>query len=111
MSKKINLTVTTPHGTFSRKTESAYTHVCLSVPASRTEIDGDGKCVERVFASPADFVAAYPGKGGVFGRYVKDGGYVVSWHMSEATARRAFEKGNSAYVTTRSLGVYPVDAK
>src|SRR6185295_9082204 len=62
------LIVSTPVGPFNRKTDSRYTFV-------------------NVWASPrAAAVAASPNpyRGGVDGRWVKDRGFAVTWHGSEA---------------------------
>jgi hypothetical protein len=113
MTKKTTLTVTTPHGVFSRTTATPYTHAVVSLAVSRTTgFDGNGNRIVTEWETAEQFKAWIgDDKVGVFGRFAKDGGYVVSYHSSEAAARKAAEKGNSPYVTTRTLGVFPVDAR
>lgn len=99
MSKQ-TLTATTPHGTFTRTTETAYQFVAVGSP--------NGK-----FKSPEDFMAKCNGSGrpmgGVYGRVFKDRGYLVSWHSSREAAERALAKGNNSYIKGEPLGVYAVD--
>jgi hypothetical protein len=97
MAKTI-LKTETSVGEFTRTTDNVYTHVCVRVP------------VEGVEAFRA-MVASRIFKGGVIGRYVKDNGYVVSWHKTEAAARKEAAKGRKHfYITTDVLGVFPVAA-
>lgn len=104
MATKINCTVETPYGTFTRKATKAYTHAAVCEPVARFDFP-KGKTPDELRAY---IVANSLGSGGVFGRFAKDHGYVVSYHSSEASARKAADKGNSPYLTTRGLGVYPV---
>lgn len=112
---KNTITVKTPFGTFTRQTNTRYTHAVVSVPVSRvTGFQDDGTPVRAYWNSAEEFKAWMDqegyGKGGVFGRFSKDGGYVLSYHSSEAAARKAADKGNTPYVVTRTLGVFPVEA-
>ena len=97
---KSTLTATTPFGDFSRKTDSPYTHVVVRSP----------DCNWREVHSPEELVAKFGsghGKGGgVFGRYVKDRGYIVSWHSSASAAISAKPAG---YCDSKLLGVFPVN--
>lgn len=101
---KSTLTVSTPFGTFSRQTNTPYTHAVVSEPVARFDFP-EGKTPDELRAH----IVATAGKGGVFGRFAKDQGYVISYHCSEASARKAADKGNTPYLTTRSLGVFPVN--
>jgi len=88
------LIVSTPVGPFNRKTDSRYTFV-------------------NVWASPrAAAVAASPNpyRGGVDGRWVKDRGFAVTWHGSEANARKAAAGGYQWDNAATLVGTFPVDA-
>jgi hypothetical protein len=101
MAKKV-LKVSTPHGEFTRSTDAAYSHVVVAIPASRF---GD------TYEDAADLVAELQDRNssrGVFGRVLKDRGYIVSWHSSLALAAKAAEKGNSPYFKTRDAQVFEV---
>jgi hypothetical protein len=110
---KPTLTVTTPFGVFSRNTDTPYTHAVVSLAVSRTiGFDDNDQPIVANWETAEQF-RQWLGcaKVGVFGRFAKDNGYVLSYHSSEAAARKAADKGNSPYVTTRTLGVFPVDAQ
>ena len=88
---KRTLTATTPVGAFNRATASAYTHV-------------------NVWDSPRATAAFEAGRrGGVAGRWTKDCGWAVTWHGSEAAARRAGagKYGYDHHATL--LGTFPVN--
>jgi hypothetical protein len=88
------LTATTPVGSFNRATASAYSHV-------------------NVWASPraAEAVAdAYAHKNGVGGRWIKDRGYGVTWHFTEASARKAAAGKYGWDQSAKLVGTFPVDA-
>jgi hypothetical protein len=99
--KKFTLKINTPYGEFTRTTGTAYTHVVVSHPVSRC-----GKPIVSAAELHANLVADGNRTSGVMARVMKDRGYLVSWHASEANARKAAEKGNSAYFTTRDGEVY-----
>lgn len=97
---KQTLKISTPHGEFTRTTDTAYTHVVVAVPASRCG---------TVYASAADLAARLVGSdSGVMARVLKDRGYIVSWHSSEVAAQKAAIKGNSAYFRTHTGEVFKV---
>jgi hypothetical protein len=92
---KTTLTVKTPHGTFTRSTDNAYTHVVVRVCSTSKE----------AFANKV--------KGGVYGRWAKDEGFMVSWHKSYAAAQKASLQA-AAYDLRRDqvlLGIYAVGAE
>lgn len=89
------LAAQTPVGSFTRRTDSKYTH-----------------CV--VWNSPRAMDAFNARKGtecGVHGRWVKDGGYGVTWHGSEAAACAAARKGYGWDSAATLAGVFPVVAR
>lgn len=67
---KATLKVSTPVGEFTRTTGTNYTHVV-------------------VWNSPRAMAEQKAGSGGVQGRWAKDLGHGVTWHMSEGAARKA----------------------
>jgi hypothetical protein len=94
VTRKPALVCTTPHGTFTRKTAAAYTHVCV------WQSDGIAKR------------AAVPGVnsgGGVVARWAKDNGYATTWHKTADAAARAVEAGYSWDASAKCLGVFPVE--
>lgn len=103
MTAKYLCTVTTPVGAFTRTSTKPYAFAVVSEPVSRS-----GFPVGTPDELRAHILTL--GKGGVFGRFAKDRGYIVSYHSSEASARGAAEKGNTPYMTVRALGVFPVVA-
>ena len=94
---KATLTVTTEAGEFTRKTDTPYTHAVV-------------RKSPRAAAVLASFNAGtYRGRlNGVDARWVKDRGYAVTWHMSEAAARAAAAKSYDWDKQTALVGVYPV---
>lgn len=96
--KKQTLTATTSVGIFTRDTLSAYTHVV-------------------VWNSPRalNTVTAYKAEGrkfsGVDARWNKDHGYGVTWHCSEASARKATKFYSWDRKAATLVGVFPVDAQ
>lgn len=96
---KNTLKVETSAGEFTRKTDTPYTHVVVRVSP-------------RAAASLAAFGAGnYRGKlSGVDARWVKDRGYAVTWHNSEAAARAAAEKPYVWDRETSLVGVFEVAA-
>lgn len=113
MSKKQTISVTTPFGVFTRTTATPYKFAVVSRAVSRNTYDHEGNLRVLTWETAEQFrnwIAAFKSGGGVFGRFAKDNGYVLSYHSSEAAARKAADKGNSPYVTTETLGVFPVDA-
>jgi hypothetical protein len=92
---KTTLTVKTPHGTFTRSTDNAYTHVVVRVCSMSKE----------AFANKV--------KGGVYGRWAKDEGFMVSWHKSYAAAQKASlqKEGYDLRGDQVFLGIYAVGAE
>ena len=91
----MNLTVTTPVGLFTRKTDTIYAYV-------------------NVWASPrAERYAANPSEacGGVTGRWVKDRGYGVTWHSSAQAAANAARRGYEWDSAATLVGTFPVNPK
>ena len=89
------LTVTTPVGEFNRRTDSLYTFV-------------------NVWASPraaAAYAEASPRACGVHARWIKDRGYGVTWHVTEASARKAagFSRGFKWDHDATLVGSFAVD--
>ncbi len=98
MTAKQTLMITTPVGAFTRMTNSPYTHAVVRTSPRAAEVF-------------AEFEAGrVKDRSGVDGRWVKDRGYAVTWHMSEAAAKRAAEKGYTWDLHTTVVGVYAVDA-
>ena len=95
------LKISTPHGEFTRSTASVYTHaVVRSCPRSAEEFE-----YFKALTDPREIRGA---KQGVSGRWIKDRGYAVTWHKSEAAAQNA-ASGN--YMWDHSavvLGIFPV---
>ena len=90
---KTTLTAKTAHGTFTRNTNSKYTHVV--VRKSQRAID----------ALQSEY------KCGLEARFKKDKGFAVTWHSSHAAAQKA---ANSFYAWDREsvvLGIYEVDGE
>lgn len=94
MAKQV-LKVQTTVGEFSRATNTLYTHV-----------------VVRTSARAKRFVDSYTGEGrkasGVDQRWLKDRGYAVTWHSSEAAATLAAAKPYAWDGETAMVGVFPV---
>ena len=89
---KNKLTAKTPHGVFTRNTNNAYTHVVVRVCSMSKE----------AFEKKE--------KGGVYGRWAKDQGFMVSWHSSHEAAKKASLQP-VAYDLRKDqivLGIYPV---
>lgn len=110
MAKRI-VTVNTPVGTFTRTTATPYTHaVVRAITATYGKCDENGKLTGDVATTPAEFAAECAGHWGVYGRYAKDHGYVVSYHATEAAARKAAADATKDrwYVISKVVGVFPV---
>lgn len=95
MSKK-TLRAATLVGEFTRKTNSPYRFVCVREP-----IGGAAHFCENNKARAAG--------GGVFARYLKDRGYVVSWHLTQAAAFKQLSGPVIYYIASAPVGVYPVE--
>lgn len=97
---KQTLKINTPHGEFTRTTNTAYTHAVVAIPASRCG---------KTYTGAADLAEQLAGAtSGVMARVLKDRGYIVSWHSSEYAAHNAAVKGNSAYFRTHPGEVFKV---
>jgi len=95
--KKTTLKVETLVGTFTRKTASPYK---FAVVRSSERSDK----VYRDSLVPGSDVY----RGGVNGHWIKDKGFVVSYHGSEEAAIKA-ANGRSAYVSNDTvIGIFPV---
>lgn len=95
MPKKIVLHVNTICGEFTRTTNSPYKFVCVREP----------------LGGAAAFCANNKARavgGGVFARYMKDRGFIVSWHMTKAAALKQLAGPTIYYVASAPVGVYPV---
>ena len=92
MTTKRSLKITTPHGEFNRKTNTAYTHAVV-----RESIRAQ-QALTQTYTS------------GVHGRWIKDRGFAVTWHGSEQAARNAAAKPYLWDATTAVLGIFPVEA-
>lgn len=90
---KTTLKVSTPVGEFTRTTGTNYTHVVVWNSPRATEC----------FNLPAGTIT-----GGVHGRWIKDRGHGVTWHMSEGAARRAASGKYSWDHAAALVGVFPV---
>lgn len=95
------LKVNTPYGEFTRKTATKYTHIVVAQPASRM-----GKEITGADELAAMLTADGHHTDGVMARVLKDRGYIVSWHSTEAAASKAAIKGNSSYFKTRTGEVF-----
>ena len=101
---KLNLKITTAHGTFTRSTATAYTHAV--VRSSRRAND----CYLPIANGTATPDQLSWAKSGVTARWIKDRGYAVTWHGSEQAARNAAAKPYFWDATTVVLGTFPVEA-
>lgn len=86
MATKFNLKIVTPHGEFTRKSTTAYTHAV--VRTSQRAAD----CLAAYERNKHDAAKVRYYKDGVQARWVKDRGFAVTWHGSEAAARNAASK-------------------
>ena len=95
---KLNLKITTAHGTFTRSTATAYTHaVVRSSPRAAS-------------AYAAFLVSGTHSPAALAQRFAKDLGHAVTWHGSEQAARNAAAKPYLWDATTAVLGIFPVEA-
>lgn len=88
---KTTLTAETTVGTFTRKTDVAYTHVVVR----------SSECVKRE-------IAARDRLFGVFARFAKDGGFITSWHSSAAAAAKAAAGPNGYARDSVVVGIFEV---
>lgn len=88
------LKINTPHGEFTRQTNTPYTHAVVRNCPRAMEAFERKQIQGKVF--------------GVSQRWAKDRGFAVTWHGSEQTARNAatskYEWDHSATV----VGIFPV---
>ena len=101
---KLNLKITTAHGTFTRSTATAYTH---AVVRSSERAYGTYLPIANGTATPDQLRWA---KSGVTARWIKDRGYAVTWHGSEQAARNAAAKPYFWDSKTGPATIYPVEA-
>lgn len=93
---KFNLKITTPHGEFTRKATRAYTHAVVRLsPRAQEAFDNRGSATRWT-------------KSGVTGRWIKDRGYAVTWHSSEANAHKAAAAPYMWDGSVEVVGVFPV---
>ena len=101
---KRTLKITTPHGEFTRTTDTAYTH---AVVRTSERAYGSYLPIANGTATPDQLRWA---KSGVTARWIKDRGYAVTWHGSEQAARNAAAKDYSHDKKTGPATIYPVEA-
>ncbi|HEX8887100.1 MAG TPA: hypothetical protein VF797_21645 [Noviherbaspirillum sp.] len=91
---KTTLKVTTPAGEFTRTTDTAYTHAVVRTSKRAKDY------VERVAAGKKPITS------GVFARFLKDQGHIVTWHQSESAAQKAAAGENKWDRETTLIGVF-----
>lgn len=92
------LKVSTPVGEFSRTTKTSYTHVVVREGVAAMDY------YNKVQAGTAKNVWT----SGVHGHWLKNRGYVVSWHGSEAAARNSASQPNGYDNNAKLVGIFPV---
>jgi len=104
MATKFNLKIETPVGTFTRKATRQYTHAVVhQSPRAMTEF--------LAMTSPdATEDQKRWAKSGVTGRWVKDRGYAVTWHSTEAAARKAAAAPYGWDGSVAKIGIFAVEA-
>jgi hypothetical protein len=94
------LKAVTPQGEFTRGTATPYSHAVV-----RHSPRAQG-LYQKVQAGDADGINS--AKSGAQARWVKDRGFVVSWHTTEKSALSAAASTYGYDPDTTVLGIYPV---
>jgi len=102
MATKFKLSISTPHGEFTRVSTTPYTHaVVRTCPRAAKSYELSKTAV------PGSYEARNL-KSGVDARWVKDRGFAVTWHGSEAAARNAASKPYVWDSATGPAEIFPV---
>lgn len=91
------LKITSPVGTFTRKTATNYTHAVVW---------NSPRAADTLARSEAGEDLSY----GVNARWIKDRGYATTWHSSERTARAAAASPYKWDCKATPVGVFQVEA-
>ena len=94
---KTTLTAKTPHGTFTRSTNTKYTYVVVRKSAKAEAVYAKKLAGEKV------------SKCGVDAKWAKDSGFVVTWHGNRAAAEKAAAAKYCYDWSALVLGVYAVE--